>query len=395
MQRNTKQSKKKQQDTVQIVSGEHDAKTPQKKPSKSSRRSRAKFECPSNLEFLIWRANLLPADFEFDWENEVRAGGTLGAIEKWKQVYSRLPKQTQHYLFAASTSPLNELRKELLEYYNLSFQTEEPAPFDPAPLALLQLNELLEIRELLMSVVQLYTAMEVSIKTDYVSFNPLDSSKLVNYLLAGLYKKSDHSSSDFIEQNCSEKLKEFPPLLQNCLILNEKSSYIIYGLLQHIRFTKEETDEALLFLETFSDQYIIYMIAYKHLLLWRQYWADQFEYSLDEDSSFKQYKMTTYLDGIEEIYKCVITVKDYPIGKSGINPEFSRYAKELQGVDVSRVRSCEICGKFFWAARKDAVACSKKHSKTRRMRLLRQHWKESGELYLEARKKKNQNPPLE
>jgi hypothetical protein len=66
----------------------------------------------------------------------------------------------------------------------------------------------------------------------------------------------------------------------------------------------------------------------------------------------------------------------------------STYAEALQGVNISRLRACEICGKFFWAGRKDAYTCSKQHAKTRRMRLLRQNWKVSGDLYLKTRRNK-------
>lgn len=67
--------------------------------------------------------------------------------------------------------------------------------------------------------------------------------------------------------------------------------------------------------------------------------------------------------------------------------EIAPLLESINGVNLNRLRTCEVCQSFFWADRKDAFACSKKHSKVRQMRLLRQNWKEKGKLYLKARKK--------
>jgi hypothetical protein len=75
--------------------------------------------------------------------------------------------------------------------------------------------------------------------------------------------------------------------------------------------------------------------------------------------------------------------------KGVISFSISEWASALQGVDITRIRICEVCEDIFWANRKDAFACSIKHAKVRQMRLLRANWKESEELYLEARKKKS------
>jgi len=85
----------------------------------------------------------------------------------------------------------------------------------------------------------------------------------------------------------------------------------------------------------------------------------------------------------------MIGISDVDFDEEGnIKFRLSPLAEALQGVNISRIRRCEICGKIFWAARKDAFTCSKQHANTRRMRLLRESWKDKGVLYLKARQKK-------
>jgi hypothetical protein len=48
--------------------------------------------------------------------------------------------------------------------------------------------------------------------------------------------------------------------------------------------------------------------------------------------------------------------------------QFSQFLRELQSVDVRRIRRCEVCPRFFFAARGDQTACSKSHAKTLAMR---------------------------
>lgn len=61
-------------------------------------------------------------------------------------------------------------------------------------------------------------------------------------------------------------------------------------------------------------------------------------------------------------------------------------AEALQDVNISRLRICEYCKNLFRANRKDAYTCSPNHARNRRMRLLRNNWKENGDLYLETRR---------
>jgi hypothetical protein len=84
-----------------------------------------------------------------------------------------------------------------------------------------------------------------------------------------------------------------------------------------------------------------------------------------------------------------ISKVDFSIDNDGkINFRLTKYADALQGVNISRLRLCEYCNRIFWANRNDAFTCSPKHARNRRMRLLRENWKQKGDLYLKARRKK-------
>lgn len=52
-----------------------------------------------------------------------------------------------------------------------------------------------------------------------------------------------------------------------------------------------------------------------------------------------------------------------------------RFAKAVDGVNVSRLRRCEICSRAFWAGRKDAVCCSPNCADKRRKRQHRARYK--------------------
>ena len=51
--------------------------------------------------------------------------------------------------------------------------------------------------------------------------------------------------------------------------------------------------------------------------------------------------------------------------------------KALEGLDVDRLRICEICGKIFWAVNKNSETCSKTCLNALRQRRYRAKNKES------------------
>jgi hypothetical protein len=66
----------------------------------------------------------------------------------------------------------------------------------------------------------------------------------------------------------------------------------------------------------------------------------------------------------------------------------SLLAEAIIGVEVDRIRECEICQRIFWALRSDQWTCSKAHAHVLRNRRARANWKKSGELYMRARREK-------
>jgi hypothetical protein len=91
---------------------------------------------------------------------------------------------------------------------------------------------------------------------------------------------------------------------------------------------------------------------------------------------------------LQQIENKVSDVKAHLDSEGNVNFQLPEFAGALQGVNITRLRLCEQCDKLFWAYRKDAFSCSPKHARNRRMRLLRENWKEKGDLYIKARKKK-------
>jgi hypothetical protein len=51
--------------------------------------------------------------------------------------------------------------------------------------------------------------------------------------------------------------------------------------------------------------------------------------------------------------------------------------RALEGVELARIRECPICGKIFWAGRKDQICCKTKCAKIRRTRRWRERYAET------------------
>jgi hypothetical protein len=92
------------------------------------------------------------------------------------------------------------------------------------------------------------------------------------------------------------------------------------------------------------------------------------------------------------------------IDKQGkIRFEVSSILRDLEGVEISRIRQCLICKKIFWAGRKDKYACTSEHQNLLRVRRHREErdsrnkkWREgylSG--YKRQRLKKRENSEKE
>lgn len=64
------------------------------------------------------------------------------------------------------------------------------------------------------------------------------------------------------------------------------------------------------------------------------------------------------------------------------------FFRALEGVEVTRLKVCEVCLRLFWAEREDKKACRPQCAATLRQRKSRENRKESGHLYAMARKRK-------
>lgn|SRR6516164_7142869 len=65
------------------------------------------------------------------------------------------------------------------------------------------------------------------------------------------------------------------------------------------------------------------------------------------------------------------------VGAAGkVEIKLDPFVQKLGGVDVRRIRECEICRGIFWAGRIDQKCCSRAHAKTLRTRVWRRNYLE-------------------
>jgi hypothetical protein len=67
-----------------------------------------------------------------------------------------------------------------------------------------------------------------------------------------------------------------------------------------------------------------------------------------------------------------------------------KFTETLEGVEISRLRTCLVCQKLFWANRKDKKCCSEIHSAVIRQRQSREVKKERGKVYSKVAKRRKQ-----
>ncbi len=65
-----------------------------------------------------------------------------------------------------------------------------------------------------------------------------------------------------------------------------------------------------------------------------------------------------------------------------------KYTETLEGIEISRLRTCVVCKKLFWANRKDKKCCSEMHSALIRQRQSRESKREKREVYSKFAKRK-------
>lgn len=360
MHRKADNNNKRARQSVQILQAKNDTKT-LLNFEKSTQRSRAKYQASPKLLTLIEQTNILPPKLKFDWNEEYEKHGFNLAFKHWEEKLLSLSVAEHIRLL---TAVLDE-RDEIFENSQPTAKVTKKGLMRFSQLALEKAIKIFEIRQFLKNLYIFHKVSQEKEITDLVDKNQsvLDVWNKLFRNLDNLYelpasrKYARYIREAFINLNTRYRKGITVYLTVRAIGLNEKDNF---GC---------NDEEAAEFFEAFTKSFVLRET--------NQEYANKLFVLLDLFAEF-----TIFLES-KDLKSSVA------IDKSG-NVEFrpSPYVEALQGMNISRLRMCEYCMRFFWAIRKDAFTCSPKHARNRRMKLLRENWKEKGDLYLKARQKK-------
>ena len=312
-------------------------------------RSRAKYNCKPALAVLIAEANLLEKDFYFDLRVLVDDPDRFWI--RWYEVFKGLPKSLVSYLF---NSP------EVYEY-EIGDSIEYWENHDGAALDCLR---------------DLLTNEEIS-ETEYEQIASSSSSDVAEFLVDKGFRGRNYSW--FRESQKQKKLFE-----RDDEDARNQSTEIIIDFFASVQPAYIRTLERL-------QETRAFLIAITKI-------AERLNTScIDQEATSRARVHSNSLGNfdrelnnmLQEDLRKEIFQSSLRISEDGIlNFSISSLADAVQGIDISRLRRCDVCDDIFWAMRKDAFACSRQHAKRRQMRLLRQNWEQSGHIYRQARRKK-------
>jgi hypothetical protein len=303
-------------------------------------RSRSKFTCNPKLAEMIDEANLLPADFNFDFEKTANEKGFDITLAEWETIlWQDLPEQTIEYIYEKALFNLTFLSRT----YFLANQGQR-----------YKIKTFSDIDKVLIEAHQFYKRIDVN------RIGKLfDDESFKSFLLEIRHHNFQTEPYTFLYYTINPliQLTETRNFLTNILKINtpgnvvgSRETALLSALFPHASGKSGESSLQEIKGELFSPN----LINVREKL-------SETNVSLSEDGVIKF--------------------------------ELSPFAEALQGVNISRLRTCEVCGRFFWASRADAYTCSKQHAETRKKRLQRENWKEKGHTgnggYLLSRRKKN------
>lgn len=336
-------------DAVQILRATTDIETPH---SNVGKKRRGKYSCNENLKEMIRLANLLPKNFRFDMMTAIKSGENFTLY--WYKTFVGMPGDLRWALL--SSKEVDQYRRDKSEEYWLNNDGQ----------ALDRLSDMLTDEEITPS-----------------EFNKIEKQNphvIASFLVQRGYYGGDYSNSRQREEEREKK----------------RNRYL---------FEDDDEDRS----DTFADLYTSINGAYMKALERIQQVYDfldalakigalteqtdlrpQARESNDNSDTFAWSANIRKLvsDSLyQQIHATSVSVND----SGEIRFALSEWGESIQGAKITRLRRCEVCDKFFWAGRNDAYTCSKRHAKSRQMKLLRKNWKESGGKYIRARKKKQVN----
>lgn len=347
MQKKSAQNNKKPLNAVQNVSAEKAIKTPQKK---ITQRNRAKYECSKQLTELIQQANLVKNVPKFSLEERLENGKEwYPFIALWYDFFLSLPKDVRDFIFLSKEREDYEKQDGYEYWVNNDGEAQDK---------LIDLNAGNEISDELFD--KLINA---------------DADEIADFLVDRGYYGDEYSY-------INHRKKERESLFSFSIFNDEKDKTEEYDSL----FKAAAYESALKRLHSIRDFLLSIINLAKNLeIISAQSEEDSFFIRKNQENFNQSVNRELTARKLEEkILATSIAINE----KGEISFSISEWASALQGVDITRIRICEVCEDIFWANRKDAYACSKKHAKVRQMRLLRTNWKASGELYIKARKNK-------
>lgn len=72
---------------------------------------------------------------------------------------------------------------------------------------------------------------------------------------------------------------------------------------------------------------------------------------------------------VSSVYQPELFTTSFEIGKDGkITFQTDKVIRALEGIDIKRLRICEVCNRIFWANRLEKIGCSDKCNQTLRTR---------------------------
>ncbi len=320
---------------------------------------RAKYQCNPKLEQYIELVNIVPADFDFEWSAFEDQIGNNPKFKSWVSKLLELsPKQTIKLL----TAEIDNIRFPLDENFSDRHSSKDVIKF--GGIVLVQFIKIKSIRSFLHNLIRLNKlSNESRIKDLLKNQSIFETLHLLHSNIEELFRLS---AAQKIYKTLKPDLINLEKRKMMGIVIQYTSHFIGTENTEQFNLTEDEKLE--------------------FLAKWAMSIKEKIPDLEDYSPTLKNFDLL--VQSQLEFENRISNVKA-SIDKDGnVHFELNDYAKSLEGVNISRLRLCEYCQKVFWANRKDAFTCSPKHARNRRMRLLRENWKEKGDLYLNARKKK-------
>lgn len=338
---------KKQISAVQNVSAVKAKKTPQEKTI----RRRVNYECNKQLAEMIQQANILPKDFQFSSDTLIEnLKPEEPMLLKWYELCRSLPKDIVCFLIRSDE--------------RIEFEKDNAREF--------WINNDGRAQDFL---IDLCAGNAIS-DEELNKIIDEDAYVIADFLVEQGYYGENYSYRKQLERKSEPHFYNFSSFRDN---EDEVQSLDTYNLLDALSYI-----QALERLQSIRD----FLLAIIKLAEFSQKSPSQIKQSDYQTNKHNKHFSEIFVQElISKKLKDKVLATSINISEKGeIIFSISNWARALSGVDIARIRICEVCEKIFWAKRKDAFACSKQHSKVRQMRLLRSNWKKSGTLYVKARK---------